>query len=109
MLKAFTIIENMVAMTLILIVFMGASLVFLKFSGLPQWQEQFAAKNLIERDYEALGLQKIVDGIAELQDDKYHVKRKINKHAARLFLVNYKVSRNDRLILEKNYFYLESE
>jgi uncharacterized protein YpmB len=108
-LKAFTLIENMVAVTLILLVFVGASYAFLKFSMLPKWQEQLKAQSLIEQDYSLINTEKLAEGTAEEQTDNYHLHRKTDRQAERLFLVNYKVSRDDRIISEKNYYYLESE
>lgn len=109
MLMGFTIIENMVAITLILLVFAGASVAFLKFSMLPKWQEQLKAQSLIEQNYSLLNTEKFAVGTTEEQIENYYLQRKTDRQAERLLLVNYKVSRDHRIILEKNYYYLESE
>ena len=108
-LKAFTLIENMVAITIILLVFVGASFAFLKFSMLPKWQEQLKAQSLVECDYSLLNPEKLSEGTAEMIFENYHLQRKANTQQERLFLVNYKVHRDERIILEKNYYYLKSE
>ena len=108
-LKAFTIIENMVAITLILLVFVGASYAFLKFSMLPKWQEQLTAQSLIEQNFSLLNTQKLEEGTLEEQTDNYHLNRKTDPQTERLFLVKYKVSTNQRIIIEKNYYHLQSE
>jgi len=107
-LKAFTLIENMVSITLLLLVFVGASYVFLEFSMLPKWRHQLKAQSFIEQDYSRLSADRFLALKVE-QKENYEIQRKIDPQTERLYLVNYKVSTDNRFVMEKNYYYLKSE
>lgn len=109
-LSGFTLIENLVAVTLILLVFVGSSMAFLKFSMLPKWQVQLTAQSVIELDYNKLTDTKSYVELKPIEQIQgYSLSREIDSVSSRLLLVSYKLSNDERLILEKDFYYLLDE
>lgn len=106
--KAFGLIESLVALSIIMLVFVGASAVFLKFSMQDVWIKRLKAQACIETNYTNLKSQEnITDLDRVFPCEELQVACKINVVAEHLYLIEYKVNHKERLVLHQSYYLLK--
>ena len=106
-LRGFSLVENLIAIVLVLLVFIGASTAFVTFSLVPKYSKEFRAQTLIELDYKSLKINQAQAYTYVKQTEGFELSRKIELAHPSLLKVNYRLTQMDQLVLEKNYYLLK--
>lgn len=106
-LRGFSLVENLIAIVLVLLVFIAASTAFVTFSLVPKYSKEFRAQTLIELDYNSLKINQAQAYTYVKQTEGFEFSRKIELAHSSLLKVNYRLTQMDQLVLEKNYYLLK--
>ena len=106
-LKGFSLVENLIAIVLVLLLFIGASSAFVTFSIVPKYYQELKAQSLIELDYNSLKINQAQAYTKLKQTEDFEFSRKIELVQPSLLKVNYRLTQQDQLVLEKNYYLLK--